>query len=232
MTTAAGAALLLPGALQPSFAQSPAVTPPVPFALAPLPYAADALEPHLDARTMEIHHGRHHAAYVNGLNAALAAQPELAGRSLEDLLRALPTLPATIRTAVRNHGGGHANHALFWTLMKRDGGGRPRGEFARRLDAALGSFTAFQEAFTRVALGVFGSGWAWLTLDQDQVLRLETTPNQDSPLTAGRTPVLGLDMWEHAYYLNYQNRRADYINAFFKVVDWDRVAQLHSEALR
>ncbi len=202
------------------------------FTLPDLPYPVDALEPHLDARTMEIHHRRHHAAYVNGLNTALAAHPELPARPLEEWLRALPTLPESIRTAVRNHGGGHANHALFWTLMKRDGGGVPSGELARALDTAFGSYSGFQTAFTRAALGVFGSGWAWLTLGEDRTLRIETTPNQDSPLTTGRTPLLGLDVWEHAYYLNYQNRRADYITAFFKVVNWEAVTQLHQAAAR
>lgn len=198
-----------------------------PFSLPPLPYAADALEPFIDAQTMLIHHGKHHAAYVAGLNKAVAS---LDGNTLtgvmtvEFLLKALPHLPEAARTAVRNHGGGHYNHTLFWQMMKPGGGGTPSGELANALDATFGNFNAFKEALTKAALGQFGSGWAWLVLDGER-LKIETTANQDTPLSAGRIPLLGLDVWEHAYYLKYQNKRADYINAWFNVVNWDLVSE-------
>ncbi len=201
---------------------------PGPFTLPPLPYPADALEPAIDARTMEIHHGKHHAAYVAGLNKAVAGHADLAAKPVETLLRDLNHLPEAIRTAVRNHGGGHANHSLFWPSLKK-GGGRPTGELARALDAAFGSYDAFQQQFTQAAMGVFGSGWAWLTWDGSR-LRIESLPNQDSPLSQGRTPLLGLDVWEHAYYLKYQNRRADYVAAFFTIINWDFVADRYRQA--
>jgi Fe-Mn family superoxide dismutase len=203
--------------------------PGAPFELPPLPYAADALEPHLDARTMEIHHGKHHAGYVAKLNDALAPIPALAGQGIEELLRDLDTLPESVRTAVRNHGGGHCNHSLFWQMMKKDGGGQPRGELARAIAQSFGAFDRFQDSFTKTALGQFGSGWAWLTLTPSG-LQVEATPNQDTPLSANRVPLLGLDVWEHAYYLKYQNKRADYIAAWWNVVNWDYVAGRYAEA--
>jgi Fe-Mn family superoxide dismutase len=185
-----------------------------------LPYAFDALEPHIDARTMEIHHGKHHAAYVNNLNAALDKHPQLFELSVEELLRDLLRIPEDIRTAVRNNGGGHANHAFFWPLLSASGGGSPVGELAAAINAELGSFDAFKEKFTAAATTRFGSGWAWLSLDAKGKLVVASTANQDTPLSEGSKPVLGLDVWEHAYYLNYQNRRPDYIAAFWKIVDW------------
>ena len=193
-----------------------------PFKLPPLPYAFDALEPSIDARTMEIHHDKHHAAYVNNLNKAVASAPEVAEKSIEDIVRNLNAVPEGIRTAVRNNGGGHYNHSLFWQMMKKEGGGAPKGEVGKAIDAKFGSYDKFKEEFTKAATTVFGSGWAWLTLDGDQ-LRIEQTPNQDTPLSQGRTPLLGIDVWEHAYYLKYQNRRPEYIGAFFNVIDWDFV---------
>ncbi len=196
-----------------------------PFQLAPLPYPVDALEPYVDAKTMEIHHGKHHAAYVQNLNKAVAEFPELAGKTIELLLKTLPTVPEKIRAAVRNHGGGHANHTLFWSLLKRNESGRPRAKLAKAIESKFGSYDNFRQEFAKAAMGVFGSGWAWVTIDADGP-RIETTPNQDSPLTANRAPILGIDVWEHAYYLKYQNRRADYVAAFFNIIDWDRVAEL------
>lgn len=230
-TALAATVLAGPGALK-TLAQNAPPAPPAapagPFTLPPLPYPADALEPAIDARTMEIHHGKHHAAYVAGLNKAVAGHPDLAAKPVETLLRQLNSLPEDIRTAVRNHGGGHANHSLFWLSLKKDGGA-PSGELARALDAAFGSFNGFQQQFTQAAMGVFGSGWAWLTWDSAR-LRIESLPNQDSPLSLGRVPLLGLDVWEHAYYLKYQNRRADYVAAFFTIINWDFVAARFHEA--
>ncbi|HOC43574.1 MAG TPA: superoxide dismutase [Thermoanaerobaculales bacterium] len=190
--------------------------------LPPLPYAFDALEPHIDARTMEIHHGKHHAAYVNNLNAALDKHPKLYERAVEDLLRDLPQLPEDIRTAVRNNGGGHANHAFFWPLLSPKGGGAPVGELAAVIGGEFGTVEAFKEKFTTAATTRFGSGWAWLSVDRHGKLVVSSTANQDSPVSDGLKPVLGLDVWEHAYYLKYQNRRPDYIAAFWNVVDWER----------
>jgi superoxide dismutase, Fe-Mn family len=201
-----------------------------PFKLPPLPYATDALEPHVDARTMEIHHDKHHAAYVANLNKAVADFPEAARMSIEDLVQGLESIPDKIRPAVRNSGGGHLNHALFWQMMAKNGGGQPKGELAQALDEQFRSFAAFKDEFTKAALGQFGSGWAWLTLDSTKKLRIESSPNQDSPLTQRRVPLLGIDVWEHAYYLKYQNRRADYVGAFFNVIDWDFVAARFSKA--
>jgi Fe-Mn family superoxide dismutase len=211
---------LAPAAETPAAAPAPPAA--EPFSLPPLPYAVDALEPSIDARTMEIHHGKHHAAYVANLNKAVAGAPELAGKSIEDLLRKLDAVPEAQRAAVRNNGGGHYNHTLFWQTMKKGGGGAPKGELALAIEARFGSFDKLKDELTRASLTVFGSGWSWLTVDGGQ-LRVEQTANQDTPLSAGRIPLLGIDVWEHAYYLKYQNRRADYVAAFFNVVDWDAV---------
>ena len=190
-----------------------------------LPYAYDALEPHIDARTMEIHHSKHHNTYVTSLNAALEGQDGLAAKSVEDLISDLNAVPEAIRGAVRNHGGGHANHSLFWTVMSASGGGQPSGDLAAAIDADLGGFDAFKDAFAKAAATRFGSGWAWLVVKNGKLAVL-STPNQDSPLMDGSgTPILGVDVWEHAYYLNYQNRRPDYVAAFFNVIAWDEVAQ-------
>ena len=193
------------------------------FELPELPYAHDALEPHIDARTMEIHHGKHHNAYINNVNGALEGHEELASRSVEELVGDLGSVPEAIRGAVRNNGGGHANHSLFWTVMSPDGGGEPDGALAEAINAACGSFDAFKEQFAKAAGTRFGSGWAWLSVGADGLV-VESTANQDTPLSEGRTPILGLDVWEHAYYLNYQNLRPDYIAAWWNVVDWDAVA--------
>jgi Fe-Mn family superoxide dismutase len=201
-------------------AQTPAQGP---FTLPKLPYAADALEPHIDARTMEIHHGRHHAGYVNNLNNALAGRPELAKMTVEELVRSLDKVPESIRTAVRNNGGGHVNHSLFWQVMAKSGGGAPKGEIAQAIEKRFKSFDNFKEQFTKAALGVFGSGWAWLGFDEKGQLHIHSTPNQDNPWMRGHYPLLGLDVWEHAYYLKYQNRRPDYVAAWWNVVNWDFV---------
>ena len=195
-----------------------------------LNYAYDALEPHIDALTMEIHHSRHHQTYINNLNAALEGAPELAALSVEELLRRFDTLPATLQGAVRNHGGGHANHSLFWLVMSPQGGGEPGGELALAIERELGGFDAFKQAFTQAALSRFGSGWAWLVVDKAGRLQVESSANQDSPLMHGHTPILGLDVWEHAYYLKYQNKRPDYIAAFYQVVDWAEVARRYQAA--
>ena len=195
-----------------------------------LNYAYDALEPHIDALTMEIHHSRHHQTYINNLNAALETAPELAALPVEELLRRFDTLPATLQGAVRNHGGGHANHSLFWLVMSPQGGGEPGGELALAIERELGGFDAFKQAFTQAALSRFGSGWAWLVVDKAGRLQVESSANQDSPLMHGHTPILGLDVWEHAYYLKYQNKRPDYIAAFYQVVDWAEVARRYQEA--
>lgn len=201
------------------------------FSLPPLPYPADALEPHIDARTMEIHHGKHHAAYVSNLNKALAEAPQAAGQPIEKLISNLNSLPDKVRTAVRNNGGGHANHSLFWQAMKKNGGGQPSAELAKAIDRSFNSFGAFKEKFTEAATKVFGSGWAWLVIGPSGQLAIESTPNQDSPLmgSARHLPLLGLDVWEHAYYLKYQNRRADYIGAWFNVINWDFVAERYTK---
>jgi Fe-Mn family superoxide dismutase len=189
-----------------------------------LPYDFKALEPHIDARTMEIHHDKHHAAYVAGLNGALEGHGDLQGKPVESLLRGIGEVPEGIRTAVRNHGGGHSNHSLFWTIMAPDGGGAPSGDLADAISGAFGSFDSFKEQFAKAAATRFGSGWAWLAVSGGK-LEVFSTANQDSPLMEGKTPILGLDVWEHAYYLNYQNRRPDYIAAFWNVVSWPAVAK-------
>jgi Fe-Mn family superoxide dismutase len=216
---------LFAGPRTPQPAPAAAAVPSGPFALPPLPYPADALEPHIDAQTMTIHHGRHHQAYVNNLNAALKDRADLQKKPLEQLLGQLEALPAEIRTAVRNNGGGHLNHDIFWKTMKRGGGGQPGGDLAKAVDAAFGGFEKWQEAMTRTAMGVFGSGWAWLSWDPlKKALVVEPYPNQDTPIMQGKAPLVGVDVWEHAYYLKYQNRRRDYVDAWFKVIDWDAVA--------
>jgi superoxide dismutase, Fe-Mn family len=189
-----------------------------------LPYAYDALEPHIDARTMEIHHTKHHQGYVNNLNAALEKAPNLQKTSLEELLRGIASVPEAIRTAVRNHGGGHANHTLFWQVMAPKAGGAPTGKLAEALAKTFGDVDAFKEQFSAAAASRFGSGWAWLVVHNGK-LAVESTANQDSPIMEGKTPVLGLDVWEHAYYLHYQNRRPDYIKAWWNVVNWPEVAR-------
>ena len=195
------------------------------YTLPALPYAFDALEPHIDARTMEIHHGKHHNAYITNVNKALEAHPALAAKSVEDLIKDLNAVPENVRTAVRNNGGGHANHSLFWTVMAPKAGGEPAGDLAAAITRDLGGFAAFKEKFATAATTRFGSGWAWLVVKGGK-LEVLSTPNQDSPLMDGSgTPILGLDVWEHAYYLNYQNRRPDYIAAFWNVVNWAEVAR-------
>lgn len=188
-----------------------------------LPYAHDALEPHIDAETMHLHHGKHHQAYVNNLNAAIEKYPELASMDIDDLVANLDKIPADIRTAVQNNGGGHANHAMFWLVMAPNAGGEPTGEIKEAINKAFGSFDAFKEKFAAAATSRFGSGWAWLVVDKDGNLEVTSTANQDSPLTLGKTPVLALDVWEHAYYKKYSNVRPDYIKAFWNVVNWNEV---------
>ncbi len=203
------------------------------FELAPLPYPSNALEPAIDARTMEIHHGKHHAAYVTNLNNAVAKHPELEKLSLEDLIRDVSKLPEDVRTAVRNNGGGHWNHTFFWQIMKA-GGGKPTGALAAAIDAKFGSLDAFKELFGKAAVGRFGSGWAWLGVGKDKALCICSTPNQDNPLMnvadCQCTPILTIDVWEHAYYLNYQNRRADYVAAWWSVVNWTKVEEHYAKA--
>jgi Fe-Mn family superoxide dismutase len=222
-----------------------------PFTLPPLPYSYDALEPHIDARTMEIHHDKHHQAYVTNLNKALAGHEDLQHKTLEELIGNLGALPEPIRVAVENNGGGHYNHSLFWQMMKKGGGGEPKGDLAAAIEKKFNSLAAFKEEFTKAALGRFGSGWAWLALEPTKELSVVSSANQDSPvmMPAGmnpaaaealsrrynmnlrRTPLLGIDVWEHAYYLKYQNRRPDYVAAFFNVIDWDFVADRYQKAM-
>lgn len=196
-----------------------------------LGYAYDALEPHIDALTMEIHHSRHHQTYITNLNAALAELPELAALPVDELLARFDSLPVSVQGAVRNHGGGHANHSLFWQVMSPQGGGEPGGELAEAIERDLGGLEAFKQAFTQAALSRFGSGWAWLVVDQSGKLQVVSSANQDSPLMEGLVPILGLDVWEHAYYLKYQNKRPDYIGAFYNVIDWSEVARRYVAAL-
>lgn len=201
------------------------------YTLPPLPYAYDALEPHIDALTMEIHHGKHHQTYVNNLNAALEGAGFATDEPVDALVARIDQLPEAIRGAVRNNGGGHANHSLFWAVMSPRGGGEPDGALARAIDAELGGQAAFRDAFTKAALTRFGSGWAWLSVTPDGKLAVESSANQDSPLMQGNTPILGLDVWEHAYYLKYQNRRPEYIGAFYNVIDWSEVARRYAAAV-
>ena len=207
---------------------APAAAPAGPFTLPDLPYAYDALEPYFDADTMHLHHDKHHRAYVNNLNAAVSGHPELAGKTVYELVANLADVPESIRTAVRNNGGGHANHSFWWPMLGK-GSAAPSGELAKAIDGKFGTFSAFQEQLTNAALSVFGSGWAWLVRLPDGSLAIETTPNQDSPLTAGHHPIAGVDVWEHAYYLKYHNVRADYVKAFFQVINWDFVSSKFAE---
>jgi len=200
------------------------------FQLPALPYAHNALEPHIDELTMQIHHGKHHAAYVNNLNAALEGQTALAEQSVEALIANLDAVPENIRTAVRNNGGGHANHTLFWEIMTPGGASAPSGALADAINATFGSFDAFKEQFAKAGATRFGSGWAWLVVTKEGKLAVYSTANQDSPLMQGDTPILGMDVWEHAYYLKYQNRRPDYMSAFFNVINWDKVAAKYAAA--
>jgi Fe-Mn family superoxide dismutase len=257
-TTALASAALatLPGAIAQTNSNAPAAAPSGPFTLPPLPYAYDALEPFIDAETMHIHHDKHHAAYVANLNKAVGELPEIKNLFaypnydllLKSLLKnlnsdRLNTVPENIRIAIRNNGGGHYNHSLFWQMMKKNGGGEPTGELAKAIDTSFGSFSTFKEKFSKAALGQFGSGWAWLVWDKggaDLGLKIESTPNQDSPIseTASvldgplvfKIPLLGLDVWEHAYYLKYQNKRADYIAAWWNVVNWDFVSERYAKS--
>ena len=236
-TTALASAICATGTtLRTVSAQSSAGTAPVagvkgPFTLPPLGYAFDALEPHIDALTMQIHHDKHHAAYVANLNKAVAEFPELGKKRVEELLRDLNAVPETIRTAVRNQGGGHYNHTLFWQMMKKGGGGQPAGELLKGIEKQFGSFGAFKDELTKAALSQFGSGWAWLVLDANKQLGLQATSNQDSPISQNKQPLLGVDVWEHAYYLKYQNRRPEYVAAFFQVIDWEFVRERYVMAL-
>jgi Fe-Mn family superoxide dismutase len=200
------------------------------FELPPLPYDFNALEPHIDARTMEIHHDRHHAAYVTNLNAAIDKHPELASRTLEELITNLNAVPEDIRTAVRNNGGGHWNHTMFWEIMGPRAGGEPEGDLAYAIRDAFGSFADFKNLVNQAGLARFGSGWAWLTVEPGGALKIESTPNQDVPLMEGRIPILGVDVWEHAYYLLYQNRRGDYLNAWWNTVNWAAVSERYQKA--
>ena len=195
-----------------------------------LPYDFNALEPHIDEQTMRIHHGKHHAGYVSKLNAALEKAPNLADLSVDELIQKLDQVPEGIRTAVRNNGGGHANHSLFWPIMSAAGGGEPSGDLADAINQTFDNFQSFHEQFSNAAATRFGSGWAWLSVDTGGKLVVESTPNQDSPLMEGRSPILGLDVWEHAYYLKYQNRRPDYVSAWWNVVNWDAVAERYVAA--
>lgn len=198
------------------------------YSLPQLPYAYNALEPHIDARTMEIHHTKHHQTYIDNVNKAIAGTP-LESKTVEALISDLASVPENIRGVVRNHGGGHANHALFWTILGPQAGGQPSGDLAAAIQSDLGGFDKFKEAFSNAAKGRFGSGWAWLSVSGGKLI-VESTANQDSPLMEGRTPILGLDVWEHAYYLNYQNRRPDYVEAFFNVINWNEVAKRYAAA--
>jgi Fe-Mn family superoxide dismutase len=238
-TGALGIASVLASSFPSARGESPAAAPPpapaapgAPFTLPPLPYAYDALEPHIDAETMKIHHDKHHAAYVTNLNKALAGKGELEKKSIEELLKSLDSVPADIRTAVRNHGGGHYNHSLFWPSLSKNGAKAPAGELAAAIDKQWGSFASFQEKLNAAALGVFGSGWAWLACAKKGGLSIASTPNQDTPLGAGLIPLLGIDVWEHAYYLKYQNRRADYLSEIAKVVHWDVISGRYAQALK
>ncbi len=223
---AAGAAanLLAPSSAS---AQAAAATaaPTGPHKLPKLPYAYDALEPHIDAQTMEIHHAKHHQGYVDKLNAALAGHPDLAKLPAEELIKKLDAIPQDIRTAVQNNGGGHVNHTFFWQIMSPDGGGEPQGELADAINQKFGSLSAFKEAFANAAATRFGSGWAWLVKASDASLEVTSTANQDNPLSQGKTPIIGVDVWEHAYYLKYQNKRPDYAAAWWNVVNWDQAAK-------
>ena len=199
------------------------------FELPPLPYAFNALEPHIDAQTMEIHHDKHHQAYINNLTAAIGKHPELAGKSVEELLKDLNAVPEDIRAAVRNNGGGHYNHSLFWEIMGPGGGGEPTGPVGSAINSTFGDYATFKDALTKAAVGQFGSGWSWLVKDATGNLVVFGRPNQDTPISEGMTVVLGVDVWEHAYYLKYQNRRPDYVGAWFNTINWDAVNKRFAE---
>ena len=227
------AALLLGSAVAvstlPHFQAWAAEAPPAgPFTLPPLPYAFDGLEPHIDAQTMQIHHDKHHQAYVNNLNKAMAGNAELEKKPIDELIRDLRLVPESLRKAVQNQGGGHANHSFFWQLLKKNEGGKPTGELSKAVDKKWGGLDGFKVEFTKAATTLFGSGWAWLSLDGKELL-IEQTSNQDSPLSQGRTPLLCIDVWEHAYYLKYQNRRPDYVSAFYNVINWDFVSERYAK---
>jgi len=221
----------LPNAIAQTTPVTPAaVSPTGPFTVPPLPYAYDALEPYIDTETMHIHHDKHHAAYVANLNKAVADYPGVAKMSVEDMLINLNAIPEKIRTAVRNQGGGHYNHSLFWQMLKKDGG-EPQGDLASAINKSFGSFSAFKEEWTKTAAGVFGSGWAWLVLGADKQLSIEQTPNQDATISDGKEPLLGIDVWEHSYYLKYQNRRPEYVAAFYNVINWDFVSSRYEKLI-
>ncbi|MFH1681809.1 MAG: superoxide dismutase [Candidatus Eisenbacteria bacterium] len=202
------------------------------FKLPELPYSYDALEPHIDARTMEIHHTKHHQAYVTNVNKALEGHPSLQSKSIDEIMKDLDAVPEAIRTAVRNNGGGHLNHTLFWQVMSKKGGGEPKGSLGGAIKKTFGGFDALKEEFGKAAIGRFGSGWAWLGFDENGKLHVESTPNQDTPLSRGHVPILTLDVWEHAYYLKYQNRRPDYITAWWNVVNWEEVQRRFDDAVK
>lgn len=201
----------------------------MPFELPALPYDYAALEPHIDKETMNIHHTKHHGGYVNNLNKALEAYPDWASKSIDDILKSLDSVPDAARTAVRNNGGGHANHSLFWQIMSPNGGGEPTGDIGAAIVSAFTSFSSFKEQFAAAATGRFGSGWAWLVLDDQGKLSIMSTPNQDNPMSQGLKPVMGLDVWEHAYYLKYQNKRPDYIAAWWNVVNWEKINEIYAQ---
>jgi len=223
-----GSGLLPVGGARLAVAQTPA-PPTGPYKLPPLGYAFDALEPFIDAKTMEIHHDKHHQAYVNNLNIAVAGT-ELGNQPVDELIANLDQVPESIRTAVQNNGGGHANHTLFWQLLKK-GGGQPGAELSKAIDSQLGGFDKFKADFSKAGMTRFGSGWAWLIVDENKKLVIESSANQDSPIMVGKTPILGMDVWEHAYYLKYQNRRPEYVEAFFSVINWPKVDELYAKAM-
>ena len=228
----AGAAIAtVPAAIAQTNVAPAAATNSGPYALPALPYAYDVLEPYIDARTMEIHHDKHHAAYVANLNKAVADYPDVARQPVEDLLKDLNAVPEKIRTAVRNQGGGHYNHSLFWQMLKKDGG-EPSGELAKAIESAFGSFSSFKEDFTKAAVSQFGSGWAWLVSDKGGKLQIMSSPNQDNPMSQGFYPIMGNDVWEHAYYLKYQNRRGDYLKEWWNVVNWNEINRRFQESQR
>jgi Fe-Mn family superoxide dismutase len=220
---------MLPIGSAAAFSQTPAPAPTGPYKLPPLGYAYDALEPYIDAQTMQIHHDKHHQAYVNNLNIAVAGT-DLGNQPVDELIANLDQVPANIRTAVQNNGGGHANHSLFWQLLKKDAG-EPSGELAKAIETQLGGYEKFHENFTKAAATRFGSGWAWLIVDEDKKLVIESSANQDTPVMVGKSPILGLDVWEHAYYLKYQNRRPEYIEAFYSIINWPKVDELYGKAM-
>lgn len=221
----------LPGAIAQTSPTTPAMPPPAgPFKLPPLPYAYDALEPYIDTETMHLHHDKHHAAYVANLNKAVADYPDVGKMSIEEILKNLDGVPEKIRTAVRNQGGGHYNHSLFWLMLKKNGG-EPQGALASAINQSFGSYDQFKEELTKTAASVFGSGWAWLTVDANKQLAIEPTHNQDATISEGKQPLLGIDVWEHSYYLKYQNRRPEYVAAFFNVINWDFVSDRYQKAM-